>query len=273
VLQVSTSNTTITMPRGFKKVKLSKPLTIKRMRDDDTPLYQQQAADSEHGEEAIYDHAIEDYPEDEVVDAAGSEGQQSDTNDMFRPIDLHFNDDSWLFAAMGQGEEHGAVQVLEFSEDRQCTLMMPSYCPIRRQFGCEAVRTSEAQHTARLNPFSLLKLRPITFSDGLALCCECSNPGCNRSAEAARLFAWQLQHTQQQNQTYAEAFGGSPALCRCAQVVLRACCSLGASGDEMPTVQLDCLEGNPVWTWYQEQDEWRAQSYLHVSAPGLKQGL
>jgi hypothetical protein len=41
---------------------------------------------------------------------------------------------------MGQGEEHGAVQVLEFSEDRQCTLMMP-----RRQFGCEAVRTTGDQ--------------------------------------------------------------------------------------------------------------------------------
>jgi hypothetical protein len=88
VLQVSTSNTTFTMPRGFKKVMLSKPMKVKRMRDYDPPLYQQQVANSDHGEEAVYDHAIEDNPEEEAVDTAGSEGQPSDTNDMFRSIKL-----------------------------------------------------------------------------------------------------------------------------------------------------------------------------------------
>jgi hypothetical protein len=230
------------MPRGFKKIKLSGRMKVNRMRDNDPPLYQRQVANSEHGDEAVYDHAIEDYPAEEGVDAAGAE--PSDTDDMFRPIDLQFNDDSWLFAAMGQGEEAEAVRVLEFTEDGQCTLMMPSYCATRRQFGCEVGRTSAGQHTARLDPFAWLQLWPITFSDGTALCCVCSNPGCNRPTDAASLFAWHVHHAQQQHQTYAEAFGSSSALCRCAQVALQA--SLGARGDELRTLQLDCLEGDPV---------------------------
>jgi hypothetical protein len=154
------------------------------------------------------------------VDAVGAEGQPSDTDDMFRSIDLQFNDDSWLFAAMEQGEEAEAVRVLEFTEDGQCTLMMPSYCATRRQCSCEAVRTSAGQQTVRLYAFAWLQLRPITLSDGIALCCVCSNPGCNRSTDIASLFAWHLHYAQQQHQTYAEAFGSSSALCRCAQVAL-----------------------------------------------------
>jgi hypothetical protein len=84
LLQVSA-----TMPRGFKKIKLSGPRKVNRMRDDDPPLYQQQIANSEHGDEAVHDHAIEGYPADEGVGAAGAEDQPSDTDDMFRPIDLY----------------------------------------------------------------------------------------------------------------------------------------------------------------------------------------
>jgi hypothetical protein len=264
LLQVSS-----TMPRHFRTVKLREPVKAVRMRDDDPPLCQQQVANSEHGHEAVCDHAIEHYPAEEGEGAAaGADSQASDTDDMFRPIDLQFNDDSWLFAAMGQGEEPEAVRVLEFTEGGQCTLMMPRYCATRRQFGCEAKRTSAGQHTATLNLFALLKLRPITFSDGIVLCCVCSNPGCNRSTEIASLFAW--HHPQKHHQTCAEACGGSSALCCCAQVALSA--NLGAKGDELQTLNLDGREGDPVWSCYQEQDEWRAQYYLYVSAPGLKPG-
>jgi hypothetical protein len=116
LLQVSA-----TMPRGFKKVKLSGPMKVSRMRDNDLPLYQRQVANSEHGDEAVYDHAIEDYPAEEGVDAAGAEGQPSDTDDMFRPIDLQLNDDSWLFAAMGQGEEAEASVPPSVPHDLTCS--------------------------------------------------------------------------------------------------------------------------------------------------------
>jgi hypothetical protein len=61
------------MPRGFKKIKLSGRMKVNRMHDDDPPLYQRQVANSGHGDEAVYDHAIEDYPAEEGVDAAGAE--------------------------------------------------------------------------------------------------------------------------------------------------------------------------------------------------------
>jgi hypothetical protein len=50
LLQVSA-----TMPRGFKKIKLSGPMKAIRMRDDDPPLHQRQVANSEHGDEAEHD--------------------------------------------------------------------------------------------------------------------------------------------------------------------------------------------------------------------------
>jgi hypothetical protein len=37
-----------TMPRDFKKIKLSGPMKVKRMRDHGLALYQQQVANSEH---------------------------------------------------------------------------------------------------------------------------------------------------------------------------------------------------------------------------------
>jgi hypothetical protein len=88
-------------------------------------------------------------------------------------------------------------------------------CAIRRQFGSEAVRPLEGQHTARLNPFALLKLRPITFCDDIAPCCACSNTGCNRCTETASQFAWQLRHARQQHQTTLKHLTAAP-LCAAA---------------------------------------------------------
>jgi hypothetical protein len=58
LLQVSACNTTITMPRGFKKVKLCEPMKVNRMQQDDPKVHQQQMANSEDGDEAAHDDTL-----------------------------------------------------------------------------------------------------------------------------------------------------------------------------------------------------------------------
>jgi hypothetical protein len=160
------------------------------------------SANSEHGDEAVYDHAIEDHPAEEDVDAAGAEGQPSDTDDMFRPIDLQFNDDSWLFAAMGQGKEAEAVRVLESTEDGQCTLMMPSYCANAGAVSlasCEHVkatnvpglRISQEEHLQKWRKF----LDPTTGKRRLTCKCRQAIPEDVDLSERAREYQGTQQRT------------------------------------------------------------------------------
>ena len=159
-------------------------------------------------------------------------------------------------------------------EHGEALLLMPAYSfgePCL--FGTEAAQAieQERRHCAaagrvaparvqagRLSPFSFVSVRAVAFSDGIALCGRCSNPGCDRSAADAKLFDGELDRPEKPDRSYAAVFGERPPLCRCALAALKL--TAGGplrQGDHVISFPsfLDAIEECPVWRWYYELED------------------
>jgi hypothetical protein len=200
-------------------------------------------------------------PDDEFVVA----GPVEDHMHHIMHIDLFADDNEWLTAVFRDAalEKQPAIRVLEVTEDGKVVLLMPAYHAEGRLLGRDAARTHPNQQTGRLNPFAWVYMHPVAFGDGLALCCTCNNPGCNRTSAVAALFQQELSFPEQQHRTYAETFGTQAALCRCATTALQAGLGLHAEGNGA----IDDMEENGIWFWYQQLDPVSAPPFTSNTAP------
>jgi hypothetical protein len=209
-----------------------------------------------------------------------SSGRISDTcsdNDIEAPVALEIDEldqsaDEWLDLVLGRN--HHTVVVVEFSdhaahgavgESGEVVILMPAYSyhngvPL---LGCQAAEWHEKSegrhcssygtvhdmHAGRLNPFAFVRVRAVMFSDGISLCSDCSNPGCERDLEVRNAFARHMRMPEQQHRSFEAALGTRSPLCRCAKAAIRVLC--GSSPDAVllhPEDGVDC----PAWEWYQE---------------------
>lgn len=143
--------------------------------------------------------------------------------------------DEWLLqectAHAGlDGRVVSKVHVLELTQQGEVVMLMPAYQAERRLIGCDAVRDpSRTQQDARLNPFTLLRVRRIDCRDGAELCCVCCNPGCPRSWQEQQDLLHEMQDPEQPDRLRQEVFGDWQPLCRCAQAAITA--EFGSVGD------------------------------------------
>ena len=188
-----------------------------------------------------------------------AEGQDDpEWDDIVQHVDLFETAEDWLSHSMLGEQELASINILEVTDDGQVFIMMPRYSVELRQLGREVMATGERQRVRRLNPFAFLTIRPIAFSDGIALCSSCNNPGCDRTAEDAALFDRELEYPEQQHQRYAAVFGDQPSMCRCACTAVSACLGLDAAACNATVLSGDALATNNAWEWYQTQDPFRA---------------
>jgi hypothetical protein len=157
--------------------------------------------------------------------------------------------DDWLLEVCREDSVDSApVHILQMTNDGVVVVLMPAYQAYGCKVGCQAVLLEgTAQHEARLNPFSRIELRPITFKDEVVMCCSCSNPGCDRSEVDNDLVESEMQMPDQAHRSRAAALGHCNTLCRCALAALLASkfASLGS---------WNTFSHGSFCTWYQEQD-------------------
>ena len=89
--------------------------------------------------------------------------------------DMHDDAESWLFAALSADPQ--LVALLEVTDEHEVIVAMPAYVYDEHKMGTAAVKhaavlkdpQASSKHQGRLNPFCILKLRGMAFSDCVAL--------------------------------------------------------------------------------------------------------
>ena len=223
-------------------------------RDGEAVHAAQRAADQQGdaGSDGEQGEASADLSEDAVADF---DSPRLD----FINVPMHDDIDEWLLQecrphVTDEGRTIAKVHVLAFTEQEEVCLMMPAYKVEGRLIGCDAVRDPDLQQQdARLNPFSMLRIRRIDCSDGSELCCVCYNPGCPRSRQHHDELEDEMLHPQQFHRTRQQVFGDRQPLCRCARAALEA--EFGSVGD--PNANED---SQTFCSWLLQQDPISAQS-------------
>lgn len=157
-------------------------------------------------------------------------------------------DADWLRGAF---RESGALCVLEVSEDREVVINVPAYRLHSRAVGCEAARVAASQQSARINPFSKVKLRLVEFIDAILVCAVCDNPGCDRSVEDATVLANVIKRGWHLHRSAEDVLGGRPSLCRCAHTAVS---SIWRDGLGSPTDTISGAADMTFCAWLREQD-------------------
>lgn len=148
------------------------------------------------------------------------------------------------------------MQLVAFSAEGEAILLIPGYkldgIP-ERLLGCDATAfakfgDSSNRHKSRLSPLSFFKIVPVGMYDGMALCSQCSNPGCDQDTETTELFEQELAYPSQEHKSYKEGFRESEPLCRCALPIVSRC-------DVFPprVVPRDNVLDCELWQWYLDQ--------------------
>lgn len=193
------------------------------------------------------------------IDVSGFENDQ----DFFQVMDMLVDGEDWLLAALqDDGEEAGVTQVLQVTDAGEVVVIMPCYDANACVFGAGArlLHDTEHQQGARLNPFALLTLKRVDFSDGPVICSSCHNPGCNRSDNSKDLFDFLHRAADQLHQAQASVLGEHEPLCRCASAVIVS--RFGALGSSVEPV---CNEGS-FWSFYTQAEPFSALNSITVRA-------